>query len=154
MRLVLDENLPLHLRDEIKVNYGERPILDVNEEYKGILDLELVNKMEKEDILVTGDRELHRNMVKIGARSIYYDVQTDNLVEVQVKIRYHLKGYSTADVERTLEENENTLKGPNAILRKRIEELKDENSSLKVRLNVLEGKLRSVLLTAESAFDD
>ncbi len=102
---------------------------------------------------MTGDLELHRNMLKTGKKSVYYDVQIDNILEVQVKILYHLKGYSKSWMEDD-DINLDVVSNPNTQLRKRFEELKKESADLKVRVNVLEGKLKSVLNTARSAFED
>ncbi len=151
MRIVLDENLPAHVRSEIKAFHGSEDILDVDHEYKGILDFELVDMMKDDDLLITGDLELHKNMIQIGNNCIYYDVQADNLVEVQVKTAYYLKGLTSDDIERCSEVNMDP--NPNTQLRDRFEELKKENSELKVKVNILEGKLKSILNTANSALD-
>lgn len=153
MRLILDENLSIDVREEIKDIQSVEEYLDVDQSHKGILDFELVDMMETEDILVTGDLELHRNMLKIGKKSVYYDIQTDNILEVQIKVLYYLKGYSKKWMDKE-KNNFDAVSNPNTQLRKRFEELKKENSDLKVRVNVLEGKLKSVLNTARSALED
>ncbi len=154
MRLILDENLPAHVKSGVKRFHRDREIIDINEEHKGILDFEIVEIMKKKDVLVTGDKELHKNILKVGGKSVYYDVQLDNLVEIQVKVSYYLKGYPTKKVETTSEENIGTSRGPNELLRKRFDKLKEENARLKVRLNVLEGKLESIHITASSVLDE
>ncbi len=154
MRLILDENLPQRVRDGFDIIPDPVDIKDIDEEHKGLLDLEIVDLMESDDILVTADREFHRNILKTGGKSIYYDIQIDNLVEIQVKTLAYLKGHDPEIVETVSPENNDVVSGPNALLRKRFQELKEENSALKVRINVLEGKLRSVYLTADSALED
>ncbi|MFO8110854.1 MAG: hypothetical protein R6U17_10110 [Thermoplasmata archaeon] len=154
MGLILDENLPLSIRDEIKDIQGVNNVLDVDEGHKGILDFELVDLMDEEDILVTGDLELHRNMIKIGKKSVYYDIQRNNILEVQVKIAYYLMGYDKRLTEFEGEPRVDAVSNPNTQLRKRFDEVKKENAELKVRINVLEGKLKSVLNTAQTALED
>lgn len=154
MRIILDENLPQKIKEEIQEVHGEESILDVNEEYKGILDLELLDKMKEEDIMITRDKELHKNLLKIGKKSIYYDIEIDNLVEVQIKLYYYLKGLDSQKVHKSSDENEDIRTGPNSILRKRYEELKKENSKLKSRVNVLEGKIKSISNTVQSVLED
>ncbi len=149
MGLILDENLPLGIREEIR-DIQDTDVLDVDREHKGILDFELVELMDEEDILVTGDLELHRNMVRIGKKSVYYDIQRDNILEVQIKLAYLTRGYG-----RRWDEGEGDAEtNPNTQFRKRFDELKNENADLKVRVNVLEGKLKSVLNTARSVVED
>ncbi len=152
MRIILDENLPEDVKKEIKDVQNTQEILDVNEEHKGILDLELVDKMQQEDIMVTRDKELHENLLNIGKKSVYYDIQKKNLIETQIKLRYYLKGYDTETVNSAAGENDHVSRGENSMLRKRFEEVKKENAELKSRVNVLEGKIKSILNTAESAF--
>ncbi len=154
MRVILDENLPVRVKDILGEMDTVSKIVDVNQEHKGILDLELVGMMDSDDILVTGDRELHRNILKLGGRSVYYDVQLDNYVEINVKVLYYLKGHTSGKVHATSPDNRDVSPGPNETLRRRFEEMKEENARLKVRLNVLEGKLSSVLATARSALDE
>ncbi len=154
MKIILDENIPTHVRGEVKRIHTDAVIIDINEDHKGVLDLEIVEIMKKEDILITGDKELHRNILKIGGKSVYYDVQLDNMVEVQVKVSYYLKGFPAEKVEKSSKENKGVSSGPNELLRKRFDELKEENASLKVRLNVLEGKLKSIHVTASSALEE
>lgn len=149
MGLILDENLPLGIREEIR-DIQDTNVLDVDREHKGILDFELVELMDEEDILVTGDLELHRNMVRIGKKSVYYDIQRDNVLEVQIKLAYLTRGYG----RRWGEGEGDAETNPNTQFRKRFDELKKENADLKVRVNVLEGKLKSVLNTARSVVED
>ncbi len=129
-------------------------ILDVNERYEGILDFELVEKMQEEDVMVTRDIELHENLLNIGKKSVYYDIQQGNLIEVQIKLAHYLKGHGLDTINAESGENNHVSKNINSELRKRFEELKKNNSNLKSRINVLEGKLKSVLKTAESAFEE
>ncbi len=152
MRIILDENLPSDIKEEIKDIHDQNDILDIDEKYKGILDLKLVDKMEKDDVMVTRDLELHRNLLDVGKKSVYYDIQKENIIEVQIKLKYYLKGSDTSEVERVSNMNEHISSGPNSLLRKRFEELKKENSELKCRVNILEGKLRSIRNTVESVF--
>ncbi len=154
MRIILDENLPEKVREEIKDVQDGEEILDVNKEHKGILDFELVDKMDDEDIMVTRDKELHENLLNIEKKSVYYDIQKENLIELQIKLTYYLKGYDIEAVTSNSSQNDHLSENENSMLRKRFEELKKENAELKSRVNVLEGKLRSVLNTAESAFDE
>ncbi len=153
MRIILDENLPSDIKEEITETQNHADIIDVDDEYKGILDLKLVDKMEEDDIMVTRDLELHKNLLNIGKKSVYYDIQTNNIVEVQIKLKYYLKNYDISDVENVSKMNEHISPGPNSLLRKRFEELKKENSELKCRVNILEGKLESILNTVESVVD-
>lgn len=153
MKIILDENIPTDVKDEIK-NFHETSTLDVDDEYKGILDFDLVDEMDDEDIMVTRDKELHANLLNRDKKSVFYDIETDNLVEVQVKLTYYLKGYGSEEIHSSTDENEHIHEGSDSQLRRRFEELKKENSRLKSRVNVLEGKLKSVLNTAESAFED
>ncbi|MFW5946582.1 MAG: hypothetical protein ACOCTN_06910 [Candidatus Natronoplasma sp.] len=154
MRIILDENIPSKIKDEIREIQNCKDILDVDDEYKGILDFELVDKMEENDIMVTRDRELHENLINIGKKSVYYDIEQNNLVEVQVKIAHYLKGYDIKTVNSSTDKNNHITEGENSILRERFDELKKENAELKSRVNVLEGKLKSVLNTARSALED
>ncbi|MFO7793082.1 MAG: hypothetical protein R6W73_08940 [Candidatus Saliniplasma sp.] len=150
MRIILDENLPNDIKEDIKDTQDDKEVLDVDDKYKGILDFELVDKMDEEDIMVTRDDELHRNLLDTGRKSVYFDIEKGNIVEVQVKLRYYLKGYDSTEVENVSNMNDHISGGPNSLLRKRFEELKEENSQLKCRINILEGKLESILNTAES----
>jgi len=154
MKIILDENLPSKVKEDIEDMQNCENILDVNERYKGILDFELVDKMKEDDIMVTRDIELHENLINIGKKSIYYDIEQANLTEVQIKLSHYLKGHDLDSVNAESGENEHVPKNINSQFRKRFEELKKENSNLKSRINVLEGKLKSVLKTAESALDD
>lgn len=153
MRIILDENIPIDIKKKIKETQDHDKVLDVDETYKGILDLTLVDKMDEEDIMVTRDDELHKNLLNIGRKSVYYDIEKNNIVEVQIKLQYYLKDYDKETVETESKMNDHISGGPNSLLRKRFEELKKENSELKCRINILEGKLESVLNTVESAFD-
>ncbi len=153
MKIILDENLPNDIKEEIKDAQNHDNILDVDETYKGILDLELVDKMDEEDIMVTRDDELHRNLLDIGRKSVYFDIEKNNIIEVQIKLKYYLKGYDTSTIENFSEMNDHIQGGPNSLLRKRFEELKQENSELKSRINVLEGKLESIQNTIDSVLD-
>lgn len=153
MRIILDENIPIDIKKKIKETQDHDKVLDVDETYKGILDLKLVDKMDEEDIMVTRDDELHKNLLNIGRKSVYYDIEKNNIVEVQIKLQYYLKDYDKETVETESNMNDHISGGPNSLLRKRFEELKKENSELKCRINILEGKLESVLNTVESAFD-
>lgn len=150
MKLILDENLPNHVKNEI-LDFHSQDYVDVNEEHKGILDFKLVDKMDDEDIMVTRDRELHKNLLDTDKKSVYYDIETDNLVEIQVKIAYYLKGYDSSDIHKGTSKNE--IRSGDSQLRTRFEQLKRENARLKSRVNVLEGKIESILNTAESAVD-
>lgn len=154
MRIILDENLPLPIKEEIIDFHSSYEVIDVDEEYKGILDFELVEKMKKNDVLVTRDKELHKNMVRIGKKSVYYDIELENLVETQIKLYYYLHGYNNKKIHSNIQENEDIVSKPQTVLRKRFEELKKENAELKSRVNVLEGKIKSILNTANSAFED
>jgi len=154
MKIILDENLPSKVKDDIENLQNCEKILDVNERYKGILDFELVEKMKEEDIMVTRDLELHENLINLDKKSVYYDIEQGNLTEVQIKLAHYLKGHDLDTVNVESGENEHVPKNINFELRKRFEELKKENAELKSRINVLEGKLKSVLKTAESAFDE
>ncbi len=154
MQLILDENLPPMVKEELEHILPSVGLTDIAIEHKGLLDMEIAELMEDDDILVTADREFHRNILKLGGNSIYYDIQLNNLVEVQIKTSCYLKGYPAETVEKTSVENQKVTSGPNALLRKRFDELKEENSRLKVRVNVLEGKLRSIYLTALSATEN
>ncbi len=154
MRLILDENLPSNVKENIKTIQDCEEILDVDEEYKGILDFELVDKMEEHDIMITRDAELHENLINIGKKSVYYDIEKGNLVEVKIKVSHYLKGHDIKSVTSSSKKNEHISEGPNSTLRKRFEQLKKENAELKSRVNVLEGKLRSVLNTARSALEN
>ncbi|MFW6196388.1 MAG: hypothetical protein ACOC5D_03535 [Thermoplasmatota archaeon] len=152
MKLILDENLPAYVKEEI-TEFHDNEYIDVNDEYKGILDFKLVDKMDKKDIMVTRDRELHKNLLDVEKKSVYYDIEMDNLIEVQVKIAYYLKGYDSEEVHKETEENKKIDNECNSQLRSRFKELKKENARLKSRVNVLEGKIKSILNTAESAVD-
>ncbi|MBS3781021.1 MAG: hypothetical protein KGY66_00245 [Candidatus Thermoplasmatota archaeon] len=154
MKIILDENLPSKVKEDIEDMQDCDNILDVNERYKGILDFELVDKMKDDDIMVTRDIELHENLLNMGKKSVYYDIQEGNLTEVQIKLAHYLKGHGLETVNKELEENDHVPKGINSQLRKRFEELKKENARLKSRVNLLEGKLKSVLKSAESALDE
>ena len=154
MRIILDENIPSNVKDDIIEMQDCQEVLDVDEEYKGILDLELVDKMKEDDIMVTRDKELHENLINIGKKSVYYDIQKNNQVEVQVKLAHYLKGHDIKTITTTTDQNEHVGQGPDSVLRKRFEELKRENAELKSRINVLEGKLKSVLNTARSALEE
>ncbi len=154
MKIILDENLPSKVKEDIEEKQKCENILDVNERYKGILDFELVDKMDEEDIMITRDIELHKNLVNLGKKSVYYDIEKGNLTEVQIKLAHYLEGYDLDSVNAGSGENKHVPKNVNSQLRKRFDELKKENSNLKSRVNVLEGKLKSVLKTAESALDD
>ncbi len=153
MKIILDENLPSKVKEDIEDVQDCENILDVNERYEGILDFELVDKMEEEDIMVTGDVELHKNLLNMNKKSIYYDIQKGNLTEIQIKLTHYLKGHDMETVNAESKENDHLPKNVDSQLRKRFEELKKENSELKSRINVLEGKLKSVLKTAKSAFN-
>jgi len=154
MRIILDENLPAEVKEELDEIQNFDEILDVDQEYKGILDFELVDKMEEDDIMVTRDSELHENLINIGKKSVYYDIEKKNLVEVQIKVASYLKGHGIQTVTATTEKNEHIQENADSLLRKRFDELKKENARLKSRVNVLEGKLKSVFNTARSALDD
>ncbi len=153
MHLVIDENIPSEIKEEIKNFQNTDKIVDVNEEYKGILDFKLVDKMDEEDIMVTRDKELHKNLLDIDKKSVYYDIEQNNLVEVQVKIAYYLKGYKSDQVHKETSENDTIDDNNDPQLRSRFEQLKKENARLKSRVNVLEGKIESILNTAESAVE-
>ncbi len=154
MKIVLDENLPSGLIQEIK-DFQELSsddgFIEIEKEHSGKLDFEIADFMDEEDIMVTGDLEFHKNLLKTGMKSLYYDVQLDNLVEIQVKLAYYLKGYDEDVIDITSDQNKEVFKGPNKLLRKRFDELKKENAELRSRVNVLEGKLKSVLNTVKSA---
>ena len=156
MKIILDENLPSRLIQEIKdfqeLSSGDE-FVEIEKEHSGKLDFEIADFMEDEDIMVTGDLEFHKNLLKTGMKSLYYDVQLDNLIEIQVKLAYYLKGYEEDVIDITSDQNKEVFKGPNKLLRKRFDELKKENSELRSRVNVLEGKLKSVLNTARSALE-
>ncbi len=154
MRVILDENIPAEIKSEIRSFQDVDEFLDVDEEHEGILDFELVNMMERGDIMVTRDRELHENLLDTDRKSVYYDIERDNLIEVQVKLAYYIKGYETERIHMATEANSEIETDDEASLRDRFEELKKENARLKSRVNVLEGKLESVLNTARSAFED
>ncbi len=154
MRIILDENLPADVKEEIKDLQDCREVLDVDEEYKGILDFELVDKMDEDDIMVTRDNELHKNLINIGKKSVYYAIEKNNLVEVQIKVAHYLKGHDLETINSSTDQNDHVSEGPDSMLRRRFEELKKENAELKSRVNVLEGKLKSVLNTASSGLDD
>ncbi len=154
MRIVLDENLPSHVSKEIKDFHTKHDFLDVDNKHKGILDFELVDKMEVEDVMVTGDLELHKNLRDRGMKSLYYDIQLNNIIDLQIKLAYLAEGFDIQDIDVASEENEYVASGPNDILRKRFDELKRVNGELKSRVNVLEGKLESILLTAKSVVED
>ncbi|MFW5928512.1 MAG: hypothetical protein ACOCSL_04830, partial [Thermoplasmatota archaeon] len=79
MKLILDENLPTYVKEEI-TEFHDNEYIDVNDEYKGILDFKLVDKMDKKDIMVTRDRELHKNLLDVEKKSVYYDIEMDNLI--------------------------------------------------------------------------
>ncbi len=153
MHLVIDENIPSEIKEEIKNFQNTDKIVDVNEEYKGILDFKLVDKMDEEDIMVTRDKELHKNLLDIDKKSVYYDIEQNNLVELQVKIAYYLKGYKSDQVHKETSENDTIDDNNDPQLRSRFEQLKKENARLKSRVNVLEGKIESILNTAESAVE-
>ncbi len=154
MKIILDENLPSEVKKDIEDMQDFEDILDVDERYKGILDFELVDKMGEEDIMVTRDAELHENLLNMGKKSVYYDIQQGNLTEIQIKLAHYLKGYDLDTIHAESRKNDHMPKNTNSQLRKRFEELKKENSELKSRVNVLEGKIKSVLKTAESAFEE
>ncbi len=154
MQIILDENLPSKVKEELDEILPSINLTDIDIEYKGLLDMEIAELMQDEDILVTADKEFHRNIIKLKGKSVYYDIQLDNLIEVQVKTIGYLKGYSTETIEAVSPENKEATSGPNALLRKRFDELKEENARLKVRVNVLEGKLKSIYLTASSAIEN
>lgn len=109
--------------------------------------------MEEEDVMVTGDLELHKNLRDRGMKSLYYDIQLNNIIDLQIKLAYLTEGVDIQDIDVASEKNEYVASGPNDILRKRFDELKRENAELKSRVNVLEGKLKSIRLMAESAID-
>jgi len=153
MRLIIDENIPSEIKEDIENFQSTDKILDVNEQYKGILDFKLVDKMNEEDIMVTRDRELHKNLLDIDKKSVYYDIELDNLVEVQVKITYYLKGYDSDEIHKETGENPVDIHKNDSQLRSRFDQLKKENARLKSRVNVLEGKIESILNTAESAVE-
>ncbi len=153
MHLVIDENIPSEIKEEIKNFQNTDKIVDVNEEYKGILDFKLVDKMDEDDIMVTRDKELHKNLLDIDKKSVYYDIEQNNLVELQVKIAYYLKGYKSDQVHKETSENDTIDDNNDPQLRSRFEQLKKENARLKSRVNVLEGKIESILNTAESAVE-
>ncbi|MGM0510453.1 MAG: hypothetical protein ACQESD_04925 [Thermoplasmatota archaeon] len=154
MKIILDENLPSRSVQEIK-DFQELSsddgFVEIDKEHSGKLDFEIADFMEEEDVMVTGDLEFHKNLLKTGMKSLYYDVQLDNLIEIQVKLTYYLRGYEKDTIDIASDQNKEVFKGPNKLLRKRFDELKKENSELRSRVNVLEGKLKSVLNTAGSA---
>ncbi len=154
MRVILDENLPSKVKEELDDILPSVDLTDIDVEHKGSLDMEIAKLMQDDDVLVTADKEFHRNILKLGGKSVYYDIQLDNTVEVQVKALCYLKGYPTDAIEITSSENQGITGGPNELLRKRFDELKEENARLNIRVNVLEGKLKSIYLTARSAIDD
>lgn len=150
MRIILDENIPDFVKQEIRDFHDPKEIMDVDQEYKGILDFDLVDMMEGGDIMVTRDNELHKNLLNVEKNSVYYDIEEDNLVETQVKIAYYLKGYDS--VHSSTDENSQATSAE-PTLRRRFEELKKENARLKSRANLLEGKIKSIFNTAEDAMD-
>ncbi len=154
MRIILDENLPSHVKEEIKIIYNGKNILDVDQELKGILDLKLVDKMDENDIMVTRDRELHKNLLDIGKSSLYYDIQKNNFIEILIKLKYYYNGYDQQTIETSSNMNDHISEGANSLLRKRFDELKNENANLKCRVNILEGKLESIMNTVESVFEE
>ncbi len=154
MRIILDENLPANIKREIKDFHREGKFVDIGRDHTSLLDMEIYELMEDDDILVTGDLELHRNYKKLNKNSVYFSIQKNNLIEVQIKLAYHLKGVDQSTIETKTTENKHIFSGPNAQLRKRFDELKKENARLRTKVNILEGKLKSILNTANSALDD
>lgn len=156
MKIILDENLPSDLVEEIKdfqhLQEGDG-FIEIEKDHSGKLDFEIAEFMDEEDVMVTGDLEFHKNLLKTDMNSIYYDIQLDNLIEVQVKLAYHLKGYPRDKIDLSSDQNEEIMSGPNKLLRKRFDELKKENARLRSRVNILEGKIESILNTAESAVE-
>ncbi|MFP3872448.1 MAG: hypothetical protein ACOC55_04175 [Candidatus Natronoplasma sp.] len=153
MRLILDENLPLKVKEEIMDIQEPDDLVDIDEEYEGMLDFKIVEMMDQEDVMVTRDKELHENLLDTGKKSVYFDIETGNIVEIQIKLEYYLKGYDSEEVHTSLEENRHVQAEENPQLKKRLEELKKENAELRSRVNVLEGKLESILKKAGSALD-
>jgi len=154
VRLVLDENIPLDVKEEVLKFHEGKDFLDIDEKFDGMLDFKIVDMMERGDVMVTRDKELHKNLLDIGRKSVYYDIERDNLVEVQIKTTYYLKGYDNDTVHGTSDENQHVRKNETSLLRERFEELKEENAELKSRVNLLEGKLESILKKAKSAMDE
>ncbi len=154
MQLILDENLPSNVKEDIIGSHECVDFVDIDENFQGMLDFKIVDMMEKDDIMITRDKELHKNLLDIGRKSVYYDIERDNLVEVQIKTAYYLKGYDNDAVHGTSEENQHVKKNETSLLRERFEELKEENAELKSRINLLEGKLESILKKAKSAMDE
>ncbi|MBS3816204.1 MAG: hypothetical protein KGY76_01430 [Candidatus Thermoplasmatota archaeon] len=153
MRLILDENLPSDVKEEVIEFHEAEDFVDIDEEFEGMLDFKIVDMMDEGDLMITRDKELHENLLDTGRKSVYYDIERKNLVDIQIKITYYLKGYDNERVHESLEENQHVKEGKTQ-LRERFEELKKENAELRSRVNVLEGKLESVLKTAESAFEE
>lgn len=153
MRLILDENLPSDVKEEIISFHEVEDFVDIDEKFQGMLDFKIVDMMEKNDVMITRDKELHENLLDTNRKSVYYDIEEKNIVDVQIKTAYYLKGYGNERVHRTLEENQHLEKNETRQLRDRFEGLKKENAELKSRINLLEGKLRSILKKARSAID-
>lgn len=154
MRLILDENLPSEVKEEIIEFHEPDDFIDIDDEFQGMLDFKIVDMMEKDDVMITRDKELHENLLDTGGKSVYYDIERKNMVEIQIKTAYYLKGYDSSEVHRTLEENQHVEKNETSQLRERFEELKEENAELKSRVNILESKLKSILKKARSAVDE
>ncbi len=154
MRLILDENLPSDVKEEINEFHEAEEFVDIDEDFQGMLDFKIVDMMDEDDVMITRDKELHENLLDTDRKSVYYDIERKNLVEVQIKTAYYLKGYDSGEVHRTLDENQHVEKDERSQLRERFEELKKENAELKSRVNLLEGKLESILKKARSAVDE
>jgi len=154
MRLILDENLPSGVKEDIIEFHEPEDLIDVDEEFQGMLDFKIVDMMEEDDVMITRDKELHENLLDTGRKSVYYDIERKNIVDVQIKLAYYLREYDSERVHRTLEENQHVEKSEGSQLRERFEELKKENSELRSRVNLLEGKIESILKKAESAMDE
>ncbi len=154
MRLILDENLPAKVKEEIIEFQEIEEFIDIDDEYEGMLDFKIVDMMEDEDVMVTRDRELHRNLLDIGKKCVYYDIEKENLVEIQTKIAYYLKGYDSETVHSTSEKNTHIQADNDSLLKERFEELKKENAELRSRVNLLEGKLESILKKSQSALEN
>ncbi|MEF8874026.1 MAG: hypothetical protein V5A88_05070 [Candidatus Thermoplasmatota archaeon] len=154
MRLILDENLPSEVKEEIIEFHEPDDFIDIDDEFQGMLDFKIVDMMEKDDVMITRDKELHENLLDIDRKSVYYDIERKNMVEVQIKTAYYLKGYESGEVHRALEENQHLKKDEKSQLRERFEELKEENAELKSQVNILESKLESILKKARSAMDE
>ncbi|GEM_PF-1604785 len=154
MRLILDENLPSKVKEDIMELHEPDDFVDIDEEYQGMLDFKIVDMMEENDVMITRDKELHKNLLDTDRKSVYYDIEKENIVDVQIKTAYYLKGYPGEEIHNGSEKNEHIKKGERALLKERLERLKKENAELRTRVNVLEGKLESVLKKARSALGD